>query len=129
MPKTSKIVQIAADAPFVYAFRIEGGVSAAEMSEMAETMNAAFDRGETVNMLLILRDFDAADALSGLSARSLESQFRSLRHVERYAVVGAPAFAAAMIETFGKMSPIAAETFDPAEEAAAWAFVGARPAP
>ena len=125
---TPNITQIETTDPSVYAFRIEGGASAEEMADMAEVMNAAFDRDETVSMLVLLHDFDASDAAAGLSLRSLESQFRSLAHVERYGVVGAPAFAAAMIEAFGRIGPIEARTFDPGEEAAAWAFVGASPA-
>lgn len=128
MLQTTNITQIATDDPAVYAFRIEGGVTTEEMAGMAEVMNAAFDRDETVSMLVLLHDFVASDAAAGLSLRSLESQVRSLAHVERYGVVGAPSFAAAMIETFDKISPIDARTFDPGEEAAAWAFVGAAPA-
>ncbi len=91
---TDHIQQIANSDPSVYAFRIEGGATADEMAAMADVMNAAFDRDEKVNMLLILRHFGAADAASGLALRSLYSQIRSLSHVERYAVVGAPTLAA-----------------------------------
>lgn len=127
MLTTAKITQIVTDAASVYAFRIGGGVTTGEMAEMAEVMNAAFERGEVVNMLLILHNFEIFDAASGLSMRSLVSQFSSLTHVKRYAVVGAPTFAAAMIETFDKIVPIEAETFNPGDEAAAWKFVGAEP--
>ncbi len=34
-----------------------------------------------------------------------------------------------MIETFDKVLPTEAKTFDPEDEAAAWTFVGARPTP
>lgn len=127
MLTTSHITQIETTDRRVYAFRIAGGVTSEEMADIAEVMNAAFDRDETVSMLVLLHGFDASDAAAGLSLRSLEAQFRSLAHVERYGVVGAPAFAAAMIEAFGKIGPIEARTFDPDEEAAAWAFVGTSP--
>lgn len=129
MLSTDHIKQISNTDSSVYAFRVEGGASADEMAAMADVMNAAFDRDEKVNMLLILHDFGAADASAGLALRSLYSQVRSLAHVERYAVVGAPTVAAAMIETFEKVLPLEAKTFDPEEEAAAWTFVGARPKP
>lgn len=129
LQSTDHIEQVANSDPSVYAFRIEGGATADEMAAMADVMNAAFDRDEKVNMLLVLHDFGATDATSGLAVRSLYAQMRSLAHVERYAVVGAPAVAAAMIETFEKVLPIEARTFDPEEEAAAWTFVGARPTP
>ena len=82
---------------------------------------------EAVSTLLILSDFGASDAISGVNPSSLYAQGRSLAHVERYAVVGAPALAAGMINTFEKVLPVEARTFDPEDEASAWDFVGARP--
>jgi hypothetical protein len=127
MLATDHIAQIAADQTTVYVFRIDGGVTAGEMSAMADVMNAAFDRDEKVSMLLILSDFGAGDAISGVNPNSLYSQMRSLSHVERYAVVGAPSVAAGMINAFDKVLPIEARTFDAEDEASAWEFVGARP--
>ena len=40
---------------------------------------------------------------------------RSNTHVRRYAVVGAPAFAEAMIRLFDPVSPVDARIFDPHE--------------
>jgi hypothetical protein len=53
----------------------------------------------------------------------MEVQARSIRHVRKYGVVGAPAFARAMIEAFGHVSPVNARTFDLSEQAAAWAWI------
>ena len=129
MLSTLSIKQIATDKPSVYAFHIEGGVTADEMAKLADVVNAAFDRDEKVSLLFILHDFGASDAMAGLTPGSLYSQMRSLAHVERYAVVGAPTIAAALIETSEKVLPVEARTFDPDEENAAWHFVGARPDP
>ena len=60
MLSTAHIRQIAASDPLVYAFRIEGGATADEMAALADVMNAAFDRDEKVNMLLVLHEFGAA---------------------------------------------------------------------
>jgi hypothetical protein len=79
-------------------------------------------------MLVVLRNFGAADTIAGITPSSLLAQARSLAHVDRYAVVAAPAYAAAMIDVFDKALPIDARTFDPEQEDAAWRFVEARPA-
>lgn len=129
MLDTEAIHQIPATDPRVYAFRIEGGVGAAEMDDLARTMNEAFDRhDEPVRMLLILEGFGPSDATTGLTLESLRSQLRAPTELERYAVVGAPDAARRMIEASDAVSPIDARTFDRGEEEAAWAFVEARPA-
>ena len=129
MLSTCRIKQIATDKASVYAFRFESGVTSDEMAKLADVLNAAFDRNEKVRLLFILHDFGASDAMAGLAPRSLYSQMRSLAHVERYAVVGAPAIAAALIETSEKVLPVDARTFDADEEQEAWRFVGAPPNP
>lgn len=45
--------------------------------------------------------------------------------MRKYAVVGAPAWAAGMIDFFGPISPVDTKTFDLDEEQAAWAWVRA----
>ncbi len=45
------------------------------------------------------------------------AQLRSVRHVRKYAVVGAPAWARGMIEFSDFLSPVEAKTFDLADEA------------
>lgn len=124
---TKHITQIRTDTIPVYAFRIEDGVDADEMKALAELIDLAFERHDTIRMLVILQDFGMADALRSLSLKSLSTQARSIAHVSHYAVVGAPAVAAAMIETFDKVSPVSAEAFSLDEESKAWAFIGARP--
>lgn len=127
MLTTPRITQIATTNPFVYAFRIRSGVEAEEFSRVAEITNAAMDREERLSLLFILEGFGLSDAMAGFSPKSLGAQFRSLAHMERYAVVGAPSIAAGMIDAFDKVSSIEARSFEPGEEDAAWAFVGARP--
>lgn len=127
MLTTDHIQQIATDKASVYAFRVEGGVTLDEMASMGGVMDNAFDLEKTVRMIVILDDFGLSDASAGLALQSIKAQFRSLAHVEKYAIVGAPAFAAAMIELFEKVIPVDARTFTSDDEDAAWHFVGSRP--
>lgn len=127
MIQSENINQIPTDTPQVYAFRIKEGVGADEMTALAKVIEAAFERHDTIRMLLVLQDFGMADAVRSLSLKSMVTQARSIAHVSHYAVVGAPAVAAVMIETFDKVSPVSADVFSSDEESEAWTFVDARP--
>lgn len=122
------IRRIATTKSDVYAFEIDGKVSADEMAQMADVMNAAFDAPDKVDMLLIFRKFDGSEMGAGYDWSSIKSRFRSVTNVGKYVVVGAPEEAATMIEVMGKIIPVEAMTFDMGELDAAWAAVGARPA-
>lgn len=121
------IEEIPVNAPHVYAFRIRGEVGAEDMKAMAATMNAAFDRMESVSMVLIFEEYEGREIGAGMNAETMKSQFRSLSKVEKYAVVGAPSAAEAMINTMDKIIPVDARTFERADEGKAWEFVGAAP--
>lgn len=127
MLTTPTILQIAVTSPDVYAFRIRGHVAKEDLQAMAETMNAAFDRQTEVSMLLVFDAFEGVEAGAGFDLPTLTAQFRSLANVDKYAVVGAPRVASAMITVMDKFIPTDARSFTADEEALAWAFVGARP--
>ena len=48
---------------------------------------------------------------------------RSVAHIRRYVVVGAPTFAKAMINLSGLVLPVETKTFDLTQEAEAWAWL------
>lgn len=124
---TPSIVQIATDTATVHAFRIRAEIGADDLQAMGAAMNRAFDRHPSVSMLLIFETYDGVEGGAGLDLETLSANVRALASVDRYAVVGAPAAAARLIEMMDKIIPTRARTFDTADAPAAWAFVGARP--
>ncbi|MFO7806700.1 MAG: STAS/SEC14 domain-containing protein [Paracoccaceae bacterium] len=123
---SGSVTQIATTDPKVYAFRITGHVDDDTSEELAKFMNTAFDTHDgKVDMLLDMTFFSGSDWDSFLDGDVITSRFRALKHVHRYAVVGAPAGAARMISMMDKIIPVEARAFDDLE--AAWAFVGAEP--
>ena len=104
-------------------FEITGKISKGDIEDMALQVDAAFDSLETIDLLLIMSDFEGLDVGAIFDGPSLEAQTRSIKHVRKYGVVGAPSFARAMIEAFGHVSPVNAKTFDLSEQAAAWAWI------
>jgi len=119
------IQEIATDGADIYAFKVTGHIDDDASEAMAEFMNDVFDRKEDVNMLLDLTGFTGSDWDSMLDGDVIESRFRALRHVKKYAVIGAPDRAAKMIGLMDKVIPVEAKAFDASDVAAAWAFVGA----
>jgi hypothetical protein len=114
--------------PNLLAFRITGKVTKEDMHQMAQMANAAFDRFETVDMLLIFDNFDGEETGALFDLAGLKAQFRAILNVGRYVVVGAPESARALIEGMGAMLPLKAMTFDKGEEELAWVELKARPA-
>ncbi len=106
-------------------FDIAGKVTKADIEGMASQVDAAFDDLETIDLLLVMSDFEGLEAGAVFDGPSLGAQARSIRHVRKYGVVGAPALARAMIEAFGHVSPVNAKTFDLSQEAEAWAWIEA----
>ncbi len=121
------IKQIPTDNPKVYAFRITGHIDDDDAEALAKYMNTIFDETDKVDMLLDLSDFTGSDWDSMLDGDVIQSRFRALSHVSKYAVIGAPDSAASMIGFMDKIIPVDAKAFDKKEETAAWNFVDARP--
>ena len=117
MLSTQSINQLSTTRPDLYAFRIEGEVSREDMTEMAEHMNSAFDAHDHVDMLLYFDEFKGSEAGASMSLENIQSRLRALSSVRRYVVANAPEAAAGMVETFGKILPVEAESYDSVDEA------------
>ena len=130
MPATAPNRSIAAldtSRPDLLAFAIEAKIARADIEWMARRVENAFERHDTIDMILLIPHYEGAELGAVFDAEAFKAQMRSARHVSRYAVVGAPAWAAAMINLFAPLSPVEAKTFGTDEAAAAWRWVGGTP--
>ena len=109
--------------PDLLVFEILGKITEPDIEWMAGAVDAAFKAQGEIDMLLVMRRYDGAEVGALFDGEAIKVQFQSLVHVRRYAVVGAPAWARAMIELFDKVSPVDAKTFDIEDEAAARAWI------
>jgi len=125
--RASAITRRASPRPTLLAFEIAGKIAKADIEAMARQIDAAFDAYDRIDILLIMSDFEGLDAGAVFDREALGAQARSVRHVHKYGVVGAPSWARAMIEFSDFLSPVDAKTFDLAEEAEAWAWIDAGP--
>ncbi|WP_299410689.1 STAS/SEC14 domain-containing protein [uncultured Roseobacter sp.] len=108
----------------VYAFDVTGHVSDDDAEALAKYMNDAFDRHDKVNMLIRLSGYTGSDKDALFDGDVLESRWRALFKVDKYAVVGAPDGASRMISIMDKILPVDAKTFETSEEDEAWRFIG-----
>jgi len=122
---TSAIKRRASPRPTLLVFDIAGKIDKSDIETMAHEVDAAFDAFEKIDMLLIIADFEGLEPGAVFDRDALGAQVRSVRHVRKYGVVGAPAWARAMIEVSDFLSPVDAKTFDLAQEAEAWAWIDA----
>ena len=124
---TSAIRRRASPRPTLLVFEISAKIAKADIEAMAKDVEAAFDAYDKIDMLLIMTDFEGMDADAAFDREALGAQARSIRHVRKYGVVGAPTWARAMIEVSDFLSPVDAKTFDLAEESEAWAWIEESP--
>ena len=111
----------------VFAFKIDGHIDDDESEALAEYMNDAFDKHDSVCMLMDLTAYDGSDWDSLFDWEVIKSRVRSLGKVEKYAVIGASKNASKMIELFDRVLPVEAKSFDAADADKAWQLVGAKP--
>jgi hypothetical protein len=109
--------------PDLLAFEIEGRLDATDMRWMADEVAEGFDKHGRIDMLVVFRRFDGATAGAVFEPKALKVEVSSVVHVRRYGVVGAPAWADAMIAVGGLMTPVESRTFDHDEEAEARAWI------
>jgi hypothetical protein len=91
---------------------------------MAGKVEAAFDVTDTVDMIVVMTNHKGAELGAVFNRDSLHAQARSASHVRRYAVVGGPLWAKAMINLLSPLAPVEARTFDLEDQARAWRWVG-----
>jgi hypothetical protein len=122
----TSITEIETDIPTLHAFRVEGKIAAADVEGMAERLQAAFEAHDEIDILIVMSSYQGIEAGAVFDRKALSAQARSVRHVRRYGVVGAPDWAEAMINFFAPVSPIEAKTFDLEDEQSAWQWIKGR---
>jgi hypothetical protein len=113
--------------PTLLVFEVLGRIAKADMEEMAQRVGQAFDAYDKIDILLIMSNFEGVETGAVFDRDALSAQVRSISHVRKYGVVGAPVWARAMIEFSDFLLPVDARTFDLEEEGVAWAWIDAAP--
>lgn len=111
------------DPPNCLIFAFDHLLDHAQVLAMAEVVDNAIAQGGELRLLLDLRQTERFAPGAFFSPKGLLSSLRSIGPVSRYAVVGAPAIAAAAVESFGKLLPLESRAFPAAAYDAAHRWV------
>lgn len=109
--------------PHIAAFEVRGKLHKADMETAKALLGKFQDEREPRRLLGRFKDFNGFD-LSFLADRELlKMKLESVRHVDRYALVGAPEWLGALAESISKLMTVEVERFDADDEAAAWEWL------
>lgn len=109
--------------PDLLGFEIWGRIDKADMAWMAGQVQDAFAEADVIDVILVMHHYDGAELGAVFDLESLKAQARSVFNVRRYAVVGAPTWAEAMITLMSPLSPVEAQAFTLDDLDAAWRWV------
>ena len=105
------------------AFEIRDRITEADIEWMSSIADRTMETIDRFDMLLVMSNYEGSDLAARFDGYASTVMARSLAHIRRYVVVGAPLLARAMIKLSGTVTPVETKTFDLSEEAAAWAYL------
>ncbi len=120
---TGSIVSLQTDRPDLYAFEVRGKITKPDITRMADQLKVAFERQNTVDVLIVITSWDGIELGAVFDTNALSAQAQANSHVRKYAVVGAPGWAEAMINIFSPLTPVHEKTFELEEVHKAWKWV------
>ncbi len=125
MRTEGSIRRIQTDNPRLHAFEVNGKIRKGDIEWMAQRLEPALKQPGKIDIIIVMTDYDGIELGAAFDAKALREQARAITEVRKYAVVGAPGWAEAMINLMSPLSPVEARTFDLARAADAWKWVQA----
>lgn len=117
------VIERASPRPDLVAFEVRDRVTKADIEWMSSIADRAMEKYDKFDMLIIMSNFQGSDIGAKLDGYAAGVMARSVAHIRRYVVVGAPVLAEAMINVSGLVMPVQTKTFSLEDEAAAWVFL------
>jgi stage II sporulation SpoAA-like protein len=112
----------------VFAYEVTGRLREKDIKTAIEAFKPYLEREGKVNVLARLKNFSGFDLLAVLDDDLIKMKFKSSSKVERYAIVGAKSWIRNLLELMNPLVGSEIKTFDEADEADAWEWVGAQQA-
>lgn len=105
------------------AFEVKDRITKPDIEWMSTIADEAMKTHDKIDMLIIMSNYEGSDAEAKHDAYANDVKSRSVAHIRKYVVVGAPWFARVMIALNGAIKPVDTKTYNLDEEAAAWAYL------
>ena len=121
------ITIIETDTPGVVGFQLDGTVGADELPAAVAYFDQAMEQERPVRILGRIRHMEGIEPRALFNGDYLAMKLRALHKVERYALVGGPAWLRAWIGFVGQLAKMEVRHFEAEDEALAWSWLGAQP--
>lgn len=108
----------------VIAFEIHGRMTKGDMHKVMEPLEPILSGDSKINLLAKFTSYDGFDPSLLMDGSFLGSKIGAIRHVGRYAIIGAPAWMKAVVSGVAPMMPFEMQLFDADDEAKARTWVG-----
>lgn len=108
-----------------FAFAVEGHLTSADIENIYGLLEAAYELHDKIDLLLRLDGYEGFDWNAAFKDSTFAMQARSLKHIRRYAIVGAPAWISVSAGLVKPFLSIEMKTFTSEEEAEAWKWIEA----
>ena len=126
-PHEPALKVIETDNPDVLGFELDGKIRADEVRAIATIFQEAFERDHPVRLLGRVKRLDVPELSAFCNSDYVRMKLAALHRVERYALVGGPAWLAAWIGMLDPLVRAEVRHFEPEDESVAWSWLGARP--
>jgi hypothetical protein len=112
----------------VFAYEVNGRLREKDIKAAVAQMKPYLEREGKFNVLARMKDFGGFDLLAALDDDLVKTKYKAISKVDKYAIVGAKAWMRNLLELVSGLFSVQIRFFDPAEEHAAWEWVGAEQA-
>lgn len=126
-PRGPAIKIIVTTSPEALGFEIDGKISAEELHTVSTHLNRMLADGGPRRMLGRIKRLEGFDAACVFDREYLAMKRGMLDRLERYAIVGGPAWLASWVKALDPLFRIDIRHFELKDEALAWAWLGAEP--
>jgi len=128
-PTEPSVTFIETTRPDVVAFEVKGRLGAADTRRLLDVFNERMAAHDRIRILVLMRDFEGATLDAFREHGLLDAKIRGWKKVDRYALVGAPAWLEGLAHVIGPPLGIRTRSFDPRDEGEAWRWIEAEPIP
>ena len=127
LPHAPSIMIMETDRPEVIGFEIDGRISAVEADAVVDYFNAALEGDRPLRLLGKMKHLDGAELGAFFDGAFLRMKYNLLGRLDRYAIVGGPAWLRTWVTALDKLTKADIRHFKASEEPVAWQWLGAQP--
>lgn len=127
LPHAPSIMIMETDKPEVIGFEIDGKISVAEAEAVVEYFNAALEKDRPLRLLGKMKRIGGAELGAFFDGAFLRMKYDLLGRLDRYAIVGGPAWLRAWVTALDKLTKADIRHFKASDEPVAWQWLGAQP--